>query len=200
MKKTSGIMTSQLGSLRRFCPYVRAAEIEGFDKVFVFTPDHVDLRSRRINTQTNRGGKWVPAAAVYPSLVYDIGYYRNIRNFRKAEKFKSTSGVPFASDWLGNKWVVHQALKASPTLSPYLIDTRPLLSDTDISAMISEYDNEMKEGIERVGHVGIYCADEKFLHACRAEGVTIMDLSHPRWGPFYMHACRIVSDDEPREH
>jgi hypothetical protein len=52
-----------------------------------------------------------------------------------------------------------------------------------------------KVGIEQIGHVGIYCGNNKFLHACSLEGVTLTDLSHRRWGKLYLKAKRYSYDE-----
>jgi hypothetical protein len=54
-----------------------------------------------------------------------------------------------------------------------------------------------KLGIERIGHVGLYCGNNKFHHACSLEGVTLTDLSHRRWGKLFLKAKRYSYDEPP---
>jgi len=42
-----------------------------------------------------------------------------------------------------------------------------------------------------VSHVGIYIANNKFVHASSSEGVTISDLNDPYWQPRYIGAGRV---------
>jgi lipoprotein Spr len=42
-----------------------------------------------------------------------------------------------------------------------------------------------------VSHVGIYIANNKFVHASSSEGVTISDLNDAYWQPRYIGAGRV---------
>lgn len=155
MKKTLGIMSSKPGGRTRFLTFAKAALQVGFEGVLVFRPDDVDLKQRKISGYRFKNGAFVRSVQAFPDLLYDVGYYRSIQGFQKAEEVKAYSRIPFVGDWLGNKWVVHQALSASSECSEYLLNTKLLICAADGISMLDRYEVIMLKPINGDSGTGI---------------------------------------------
>ncbi|WP_167568602.1 YheC/YheD family protein [Brevibacillus migulae] len=151
MKRVLGIMTTRLTNIERFQSYRDRALRCGFDDLIVFSPLNVNLRSRRIRAFQYRYGQWIQGMTAYPSIVYDLGYYKN----EAALKVRNLSGMRFLADLLDHKWMVQRYLSSSPSLLPHLIPTRSWNQADDALSMMELHQSVMLKPINGESGYGI---------------------------------------------
>ncbi|WP_179281102.1 YheC/YheD family protein [Paenibacillus sp. XY044] len=176
MNTTLGLMSAKPGGRSRFLPYVEAASEAGFKRVILFAPEDVDLTRRKITGYAYQKHKWVRTVQRFPDLIYDIGHYRTTRSYQQAEEIKSFGRLPFVGDWLGNRWVVYQGLKASPEIAEHLVETKLLIRAADGISMLERHKSVMLKpvssdsgtGINRITHRKDMLIIEENGGACRS--------------------------------
>lgn len=155
MNTTLGLMSAKTAGRSHFLPYVEAANEAGFKRLILFAPEDVNLARRKITGYTYQKHKWVRTVQGFPDLIYDIGHYRTIRSYQQAEEIKSFSRLPFLGDWLGNKWVVYQGLKASPEIAEHLVETELLIRAADGISMLEQHKALMLKPVSGDSGTGI---------------------------------------------
>lgn len=155
MNTTLGLMSAKTAGRSHFLPYVEAANEAGFKRLILFAPEDVNLARRKITGYTYQKHKWVRTVQGFPDLIYDIGHYRTIRGYQQAEEIKSFSRLPFVGDWLGNKWVVYQGLKASPEIAEHLVETELLIRAADGISMLEQHKALMLKPVSGESGTGI---------------------------------------------
>ncbi|WP_282943063.1 YheC/YheD family protein [Paenibacillus sp. RC67] len=119
---------------------IKAMKPAGFEKVLLFTPDHVNLQTKRISGWVYANNQWkYHSVSPFPTLIYDRGEYSGHMLLR-AKQVKEKAGIPFIGEWLGNnKWSIQTHLATNPKLRPHLIPSNLLNDIQSIQAMINKY-------------------------------------------------------------
>lgn len=111
-------------------------------EVYIFTPQDVDERNRKIHAHRYDAGRkrwrreWIP----YPDLFFDRSRYHAKRRFIPASRFrKRNPELSFISSQLTNKWNLHAALSQRPEVRGHLPDTALYRSFRDLLAHLNRH-------------------------------------------------------------
>lgn len=109
----------------------------GFE-CYRFTPKNIDPISQIVTGYKfiHSEKEWVQVQFDIPTILYDRCFYSNDKEAKEYSPIihwlKSRKDLIFLSHGFPNKWDVYQCLKLSPSLSPYLPETKKVLSFDDI--------------------------------------------------------------------
>lgn len=154
MQKILGIMI-HVRSPELVSIYRKFALDVGFDDLIVFTPEDVNLLQRRIYGYKYDNGEWKRAQLPYPTLGYDLGYYRDSATINKVNKIRRKEQFPFLGSYLGNKLMIQKRLLSSPKLKPHLIPTYPYRGLKRLLTLLKKYQAVMLKPVNGMGGNGI---------------------------------------------
>lgn len=127
----------------------------GFDDLIVFTPEDVNLLQRRIYGYKYDKGGWRRTNLPYPTLGYDLGYYRDSAIISKVNKIRRKEQFPFLGSYLGNKLMIQRRLLSSPKLKPHLIPTYSYRDMSSLLSLLQKYQAVMFKPVNGMGGKGI---------------------------------------------
>ncbi|GLX68787.1 YheC/YheD family protein [Paenibacillus glycanilyticus] len=150
MSDILGIMTHRIGHPGSFARHAKSALAEKFSGILVYTPNDVNLTTRKITGYVYRGGTWARQTLPYPKINMDIGFYSGSQSTR-ATYIKKASSFPFTGYGLGNKIRIQKHLVASPVLKPYLLPTEPVKDASNFILFVKKYKSVMLKPINGWG-------------------------------------------------
>lgn len=132
--------------------HYRSVALEaGFDDLIVFTPEDVDLLRRCIYGYKYINNSWIRTNLPYPTIGYDLGYYRDSATIRKVNKIRRKKQFSFLGSHLGNKLMIQKHLLASSTLKPHLIPTYSFRDMSSLFSLLQKYQAVMLKPVNGMG-------------------------------------------------
>lgn len=169
MNTAIGIMTHRIRRPESFRRDVKEARSVGFDGLFAFTPQDVDLGKKRISAYEWTEQGWVRTIRNYPPIAIDIGYYTKPSIQQKVRQIRHPKHIPFTGYGLGNKWSVQETLANCETVSPLLIPAIQLAKAADALTFVKDCQSAVvkplksswsQEHIRVTHHNGLYLVKE----------------------------------------
>lgn len=154
MSDILGIMTHRIGHPGSFARHAKSALAEKFSGILVYTPNDVNLTTRRITGCVYNGGTWKRQTLPFPKINMDIGFYTGSQSAR-ATRVKKAPSFPFTGYGIGNKIRIQKHLIASPVLKPYLLPTEQVKDPGGFIAFVKKYRSVMLKPINGWGGRGI---------------------------------------------
>lgn len=160
---TLGILTLYLNEQRHleerpvYQKMIAAGKKVGLD-VYVFTPQDVDEKQRRIyamcyNPKTRR---WTRKWTRFPHMIFDRCRIQNSYRFKQLLRFRSKyNHLLFLNRPLRNKWTIHQVLSGVASIKPHLPATRLYRSIQDLQSMLRKHSLIYLKPINGTGGRGI---------------------------------------------
>ncbi|WP_249529912.1 YheC/YheD family protein [Paenibacillus brevis] len=115
-------------------------------KVYVFTPSSVSAGQSSIRGFCFENGSWQQRMYAPPDIVYDRCFSYDRRTLhRKHIAMKRLAGVhqfSYLTRGLSGKWNVHRALLGCPELVPYLPDTLPYRTESQLELWLDSHQGE----------------------------------------------------------
>jgi len=111
-------------------------------EVYVFTPQNVDERARKIHAHRYDlvRKRWRREWIAYPDLFYDRSRYHVRKRFIPASAFrKRHPELIFISSQLTNKWKLYAALSQNPAIRGFLPETALYLSFRDLAGHLRRH-------------------------------------------------------------
>jgi hypothetical protein len=115
--------------------HCRLLSVEGAKlgiRVFVFSPDRIDWRTRRVTgfVYGGDGPGWSETEAELPRLVYDRCFLAGSRHAARCReairRLRNDRDIRFLGHVLGDKWEIYRRLAREPQLRPHLPPTKLL--------------------------------------------------------------------------
>lgn len=120
-------VTAPFGSMTRFYSECQqSAEMKGI-LMFVFAPEHINLRQTNINGWVYVGGKWKQTVCPFPDVIYNRMTSRRAERNPTLQKclawLKERHNIQLFNEQFLNKWQVHDALLNDPLIKNMLPHT-----------------------------------------------------------------------------
>lgn len=123
----------------------------GFDDLIVFIPEDVDFLQRRIYGYRYEKDGWMRRKLPYPTIGYDLGYYRDTATIRLVNKIRKKKQFPFLGSYLGNKLIIQKRLLSSSTLKPHLIPTYSFKDMKGLLSLLQKFHAVMLKPVNGMG-------------------------------------------------
>lgn len=141
--------------------------------VCIFTPEDVDFSKRQVHSHYYHEASktWRRRWSPLPRLIYDRCRYQPNKRFQLLRKFRATyPKLIYLNRPLKNKWAMHELFWDSPSLRPYMPETRLFSSITDITQMLERSPSVFIKPVNGTGGRGIFKIERSGKEAFQVEG------------------------------
>lgn len=131
---------------------------------FVFTPQDVDSDNKRIKAHCYEpSGRWVRRWMRFPDIVFDRCRYQPTERFQQLRRFRAKyPNLLYMNRPMANKWIIHQVLSRSRSVSGYLPQTKLFTKHQDLidllrvktTAYLKPINGTGGRGVMRISAVG----------------------------------------------